>query len=251
MKKVLIIEDDHFSARRLKRLIMDIDDTVDVHGPLKSVVEVVDELSARNDYDLVFSDIRLIDGDVFEAFRKVRPNAFVIFTTAYDEYAMQAIKNNGLDYLMKPIDFKELCAAVEKIRLAKTADQDTVQEGMAGLLKDNVQYRERFLVGKGDELVVLYVDDINYISIDGTRILAFTDGDKAYQLSVSMTELERELDPAKFFRINRQYIANIKGIRKISTFFFSRLTVRLKGCNDDNIIIGKEKTVQFKKWLDR
>lgn len=251
MKKVLIIEDDHFSARRLKRLIMDIDDTVDVHGPLKSVVEVVDELSARNDYDLVFSDIRLIDGDVFEAFRKVRPNAFVIFTTAYDEYAMQAIKNNGLDYLMKPIDFKELCAAVEKIRLAKTADQDTVQEGMAGLLKDNVRYRERFLVGKGDELVVLYVDDINYISIDGTRILAFTDGDKAYQLSVSMTELERELDPAKFFRINRQYIANIKGIRKISTFFFSRLTVRLKGCNDDNIIIGKEKTVQFKKWLDR
>lgn len=251
MKKVLIIEDDHFSARRLKRLIMDIDDTVDVHGPLKSVVEVVDELSARNDYDLVFSDIRLIDGDVFEAFRKVRPNAFVIFTTAYDEYAMQAIKNNGLDYLMKPIDFKELCAAVEKIRLAKTADQDTVQEGMAGLLKDNVRYRERFLVGKGDELVVLYVDDINYISIDGARILAFTDGDKAYQLSVSMTELERELDPAKFFRINRQYIANIKGIRKISTFFFSRLTVRLKGCNDDNIIIGKEKTVQFKKWLDR
>lgn len=251
MKKVLIIEDDHFSARRLKRLIMDIDDTVDVHGPLKSVAEVVDELSARNDYDLVFSDIRLIDGDVFEAFRKVRPNAFVIFTTAYDEYAMQAIKNNGLDYLMKPIDFKELCAAVDKIRLAKTADQDTVQEGMAGLLKDNVRYRERFLVGKGDELVVLYVDDINYISIDGARILAFTDGDKAYQLSVSMTELERELDPAKFFRINRQYIANIKGIRKISTFFFSRLTVRLKGCNDDNIIIGKEKTVQFKKWLDR
>lgn len=251
MKKVLIIEDDHFSARRLKRLIMDIDDTVDVHGPLKSVVEVVDELSARNDYDLVFSDIRLIDGDVFEAFREVRPNAFVIFTTAYDEYAMQAIKNNGLDYLMKPIDFKELCAAVDKIRLAKTADQDTVQEGMAGLLKDNVRYRERFLVGKGDELVVLYVDDINYISIDGARILAFTDGDKAYQLSVSMTELERELDPAKFFRINRQYIANIKGIRKISTFFFSRLTVRLKGCNDDNIIIGKEKTVQFKKWLDR
>lgn len=251
MKKVLIIEDDHFSARRLKRLIMDIDDTVDVHGPLKSVAEVVDELSARNDYDLVFSDIRLIDGDVFEAFRKVRPNAFVIFTTAYDEYAMQAIKNNGLDYLMKPIDFKELCAAVEKIRLAKAADQDTVQEGMAGLLNDNVRYRERFLVGKGDELVVLYVDDINYISIDGPRILAFTDGDKAYQLSVSMTELERELDPAKFFRINRQYIANIKGIRKISTFFFSRLTVRLKGCNDENIIIGKEKTVQFKKWLDR
>lgn len=251
MKKVLIIEDDHFSAKRLKRLVMDIDDTVDVHGPLKSVAEVVGELSARNDYDLVFSDIRLIDGDVFEAFRTVRPNAFVIFTTAYDEYAMQAIKNNGLDYLMKPVDSKELRAAVEKLKLAKTDGQYAELEGMTGLLNDMVKYRERFLVSKGDELVVLYADDINYISIDGTRILAFTDGDKAYQLSVSMTELERELDPVKFFRINRQYIANIKGIKKISTFFFSRLMVRLKGCNDDNIIIGKEKTVQFKKWLDR
>ena len=87
----MIIEDDHFSARRLKRLIMDIDDTIDVHGPLKSVAEVTEELAANNDYDLIFSDIRLADGDVFEAFRKVMPQSFVIFTTAYDEYAMEAI----------------------------------------------------------------------------------------------------------------------------------------------------------------
>ena len=98
--------------------------------------------------------------------------------------------------------------------------------------------------------MVLYADDINYISVEDSRILAFADGGRSYQLPVSMTELERELDPSKFFRINRQYIANINGIRKISTFF-SRLMVRLKGCNDENIIIGKEKTVQFKKWLDR
>ena len=116
MRKILIIEDDFFSAKRLKKLIMDIDDMVDVHGPLKSVNDVVEELSVNNDYDLIFSDIRLLDGDVFEAFRKVRPNSFVIFTTAYDEYAMQAIKNNGLDYIMKPIDFKELCVAMGKIK---------------------------------------------------------------------------------------------------------------------------------------
>ena len=116
MQKVLIIEDDHFSARRLKRLIMDIDDTIDVHGPLKSVAEVTEELAANNDYDLIFSDIRLADGGVFEAFRKVMPQSFVIFTTAYDEYAMEAIKNNGLDYLMKPIDAGELRAAIGKLR---------------------------------------------------------------------------------------------------------------------------------------
>ena len=121
MQKVLIIEDDHFSARRLKRLIMDIDDTIDVHGPLKSVEEVTEELVANNDYDLIFSDIRLSDGDVFEAFRKVMPQSFVIFTTVYDEYAMEAIKNNGLDYLMKPIDADELRAAIGKLRLNRNA----------------------------------------------------------------------------------------------------------------------------------
>ena len=105
MKKILIIEDDYFSAKRLKRLILDIDDAVDIHGPLESVNKVVEELTTSNDYDLIFSDIRLVDGDVFEAFRIVMPKSFVIFTTAYDEYSMQAIKNNGLDYLMKPIDF--------------------------------------------------------------------------------------------------------------------------------------------------
>lgn len=141
MKKVLIIEDDHFSARRLKRLIMDIDDTIDVHGPLKRVAEVTEELAANNDYDLIFSDIRLADGDVFEAFRKVMPQSFVIFTTAYDEYAMEAIKNNGLDYLMKPIDADELRAAIGKLQLNRNAQQSAVETPLHGVLNDTRQYR--------------------------------------------------------------------------------------------------------------
>lgn len=251
MKKVLIIEDDHFSALRLKKLISDMDDTVNVCGPLKRVTDVVRELTANNDYDLIFSDIRLIDGDVFEAFRKVRPRAFVIFTTAYDEYAMQAIKNNGIDYLMKPIDFKELCDAVRKLELAKLSGQDSAGKRMDGLLKDTFQYRERFLICKGDEFLMLGVDDINYISVEESHVVAFADDGLSYQLSSTMADLERELDPDKFFRINRQYIANIKGIKKISLFFSSKLIVRLKGCPDNNIIISKEKTAQLKKWLDR
>lgn len=250
MKKILIIEDDYFSAKRLRKLIMDIDDTASVHGPLKSVSDVVDELSVNNDYDLVFSDIRLVDGDVFEAFRKVKPNSFVIFTTAYDEYAMQAIKNNGLDYLMKPIDFKELCAAVDKLKMFKPANEE-VHDKLNGLLDQTRQYRERFLVSKGDELIVLYADDISYINTTDNRVLAVTEDGTSYPLTMNMADLEQALDPDKFFRINRQYIANIKGIRKISLFFSSKLTIKLKGCNDDNIVISKEKTAQFKKWLDR
>lgn len=250
MKKILIIEDDFFSAKRLKKLIMDVNDTVDIHGPLRSVDDVVDELSVSNDYDLVFSDIRLVDGDVFEAFRKVKPNSFIIFTTAYEEYAMQAIKNNGFDYLMKPISFKELCAAMDKFKMFKTAHEE-VHSKLNGLLNDTRQYRERFLVSKGDELVMLYTDDISYIYKTDNHVLAFTEDGSSYSLTMNMADLELALDPDKFFRINRQYIANIKGIKKISLFFSSKLIVKLKGCDDDNIVISKEKTGLFKKWLDK
>ena len=250
MKKILIIEDDTYSAIRLKKLVLDIDDTIDIHGPLKSINEVIGELTATNDYDLIFSDIRLIDGDVFEAFRQVRPNSFVIFTTAYEEYAMQAIKNNGLDYIMKPVDFKELCVAMEKIKMLSPANEE-VHDKLNGLLDVTHQYRERFLVSKGDELIMLYADDISYISKTNNRVLAFTQDGTSYSLAMSMADLEMALSPDRFFRINRQYIANIKGIKKISLFFNSKLKVKLKGCDDDNIIISKEKTSQLKKWLDR
>ncbi|MDD7530775.1 MAG: LytTR family DNA-binding domain-containing protein [Prevotellaceae bacterium] len=251
MNKVLIIEDDHFSAARLKRLIMDIDDTIDVHGPLKSVMEVAADLSAHNDYDLIFSDIRLVDGDVFEAFKEVMPQSFVIFTTAFDEYAMEAIKNNGLDYLMKPVDADRLRVAVNKLRLNPTLRQEVVESRLNGVLHDTCRYRKRFLVSKGDELCMLCTDDISYICTEGNHVLAFTDDGTSYPLSMVMNKLEQVLDPNKFFRLNRKYIANIEGIKKISLFFGFKLAVKLKGCSDDNIIISKEKTAHLKKWLDR
>lgn len=211
---------------------------------------MVEELSANNDYDLIFSDIRLVDGDVFEAFRKVRPQSFIVFTTAYDEYAMQAIKNNGLDYLMKPIDSKELYMAMDKLKMLSHYNKEANSK-LDVLLDETRQYRERFLVNKGDELIMLYTDDISYISKADNHVMAFTEDGASYSLTMSMTDLEQALDPNKFFRINRQYIANINGIKKISLFFSSKLMVKLKGCNDDNIVISKEKTSQFKRWLDK
>lgn len=251
MKKVLIIEDDLFSAKHLHKLIMDIDDTIDIYGPLRSVADVVDTLSDKNDFDLIFSDIRLADGEVFEAFRTISPNSFIIFITAYDDYAMPAIKNNGLDYLMKPVDPKELCAAVNKLKFLKSSQGVNIRHQLNGLLNDTHRYRERFLINKSDELKILYADEINYISKEDGNVLAFTDDAKPYILPMTMSELETELDPKKFFRINRQYIANVKAIKKINVFFSSKLIIRLKGCPDNNIIISKEKTALLKKWLDR
>jgi DNA-binding LytR/AlgR family response regulator len=119
------------------------------------------------------------------------------------------------------------------------------------VLNDTRQYRERFLITKGDELCMLCADDISYINMRDNRITAFTVDGTSYPLPMSMNDLEQALDPDRFFRLNRQYIANIKGIRKISFYFGSKLMVKLKGCEDDNIVISKEKAALFKKWLEK
>lgn len=141
MKKVLIIEDERISAIRLEKLIHEIDDTIEVEGPLVSVLEVVEHLRRHNDYDLIFADIRLSDSDVFTAFQEIMPASFVIFTTAYDEYAMQAIKNHGIDYLLKPIDEKDLRQAIQKLSLGvKENTGNCIQ-----VMRDMTHYKERLI----------------------------------------------------------------------------------------------------------
>ena len=250
MQKVLIIEDDHFSARRLKRLIMDIDDTIDVHGPLKSVAEVAEELAANNDYDLIFSDIRLADGDVFEAFRKVMPQSFVVFTTAYDEYAMEAIHSNGIDYLLKPFDIKDLQNAIHKIYLSPQSSVN-IKERLSSIAHEFNCFQERFLVCKGEELISLCSDEISCFLKDNDKTKIITVNGGQYEKHVSLLELEKKLSPQKFFRVNRKYIANINHIKKISLFFKSKLILRIDGCNDDYIIVSQERSALLKELLNK
>lgn len=246
MKKVLIIEDELLSAKRLKKMILDIDDTLEVDGPLQSVKDVVEYMQAHDDYDLVFSDIRLLDGDVFMAFQKVLPSSLVIFTTAYDEYAMQAIKSNGIDYLLKPIDEDELREAMKKVGNLTSSNGK-----LKSVIDRLVRYKERLLVYKGGDMVSLPVNDILYFYKDGRNMLVTTSSGEAYCLSVTIQELESQLDPDKFFRLNRQYLVNIAALKKISPFFNSKLIVQLFHCSDRNIIVSKERAVLFKEWLNR
>ena len=246
MKKVLIIEDELFSAKRLKKMILDIDDTLEVDGPLQSVKDVVEYMQAHDDYDLVFSDIRLLDGDVFMAFQKVLPSSLVIFTTAYDEYAMQAIKSNGIDYLLKPIDEDELREAMKKVGNLTSSNGK-----LKSVIDKLVRYKERLLVYKGGDMVSLPVNDILYFYKDGRNMLVTTSSGEAYCLSVTIQDLESQLDPDKFFRLNRQYLVNIAALKKISPFFNSKLIVQLFHCSDRNIIVSKERAVLFKEWLNR
>ena len=246
MRKVLIIEDENLSALRLKKMITDIDDTIEVDGPLTNVAEVVEHLKQRNDYDLIFADIRLTDGDIFMAFKEVIPNCFVIFTTAYEEYAMDAIKNHGIDYLLKPIDESELKEAMEKVSLGY-ADTRPVRN----IINEITRYKERIIVYKGEDMLSLKTANILYFVIDGRGLNCVTENGEKYCLTVSMQEIEQQLDPNMFFRLNRQYLINISSLRKISPYFKSKLIVKLHKCDDEEIIVSRERSLFFKKWLDQ
>lgn len=251
MKKMLIIEDESQIGLYLKKLLQKMDENFDIHGPLISVTEVINELALHNDYDLIFADIRLTDGLIFEAFQCIKPNSFVVFTTAYNEYAMQAIKNNGLDYLMKPIDPLELQKAIDKLELAKSVNEQQIQTISKELFADVHIYRERFLVNKGDCYKMIFANDIDYIYKDESHVYAYTNSGMSYSLPQTLNDLELELNPKRFFRINRQYIANINAIVQLNNYFGSKLVVKLRGCDDDNIVASREKSALLKKWLDQ
>lgn len=247
MKKVLIIEDERISAIRLEKLIREIDDTIEVEGPLASVSEVVEHLRRHNDYDLIFADIRLSDSDVFTAFQEIMPASFVIFTTAYDEYAMQAIKNHGIDYLLKPIDEKDLRQAIQKLSLGVKENTGKLHQVMG----DMTHYKERLIVYKGEELIPLQVSEILYFSKESKELFCMTAEGKQYHVrNMTMQDLEEQLNPEKFFRLNRQYFIHIRALKRITPFFNSKLKVRLCHCQDEEILVSRERSILFKKWLE-
>ena len=260
MQKVLIIEDDHFSARRLKRLIMDIDDTIDVHGPLKSVVEVTEELAANNDYDLIFSDIRLADSDVFEAFRKVMPQSFVIFTTAYDEYALRAFKVNSIDYLLKPIGKEDIEHAFEKLDNLQDAipengsKRENKEEELLHLihsLKKQENYKTHFLIPmKGDKLLPVSIDMIQLFYIKDCQVKAVLTDGMEYNFSLTLDELVDCLNPSLFFRVNRQFLISREAIKDIDLWFNSRLSINLRHSRmTEKILVSKARVAEFKEWF--
>lgn len=254
MKRILIIEDERMSASRLKRLINDIDDTLDVIGPLTTVEEVIETLKRDTAFDLIISDIRLHDRLVFEAFHEVMLHCMVIFTTAYDEYALEAFRHNGIDYLLKPVEQDALANAIRKVQNNLNDLNHLNYSNQSNLLSASRElrcFRERILVTRGDELIPLRTDTVRYFCIEDNTVTAYTNQGNSYRIPLTMNDLEQQLNPDLFFRLNRQYIAHIDSIRKISFFFSSKLIVRLTGCDDDHIVISKEKSAQFKQWLDR
>ena len=190
-----------------------------------------------------------------EVLRTVPESIPVIFTTAFDHYAVQAFRFNSIDYLLKPIDSEELYAALEKVQSSKLQVQSSSTDAIAQLLESvksqTIRYRERFLIPhRADEFLIIPVSDVSHITIrDGVVRLCTLEG-KHHTLNMTLEEVESQLDPQRFMRVNRQYIISAAAVSKLSTYFLGKMRIHMTAAPDEEIIVSKDKVATVKRWLD-
>lgn len=247
--KVLIIEDERLNANRLQKILMEIDPGIEVVKILVSVADSISWLNTQPEPDVILMDIRLSDGLSFDVFRETNVSCPVIFTTAYDEYAVRAFKANGIDYLLKPVEKEELQAALQKAENSRYSSLKEVRE-LIKLIKDrSVSYRRRFLVAHRDEYKTIEVSDVAFIFSESRISHLVLSNGRIEVLTETMDDLENELDPGVFFRASRQFLITIQSIEAIHNHFNGRLKVSLKRFPDKEVLISKDKAPLFKKWL--
>lgn len=255
--KVLIIEDEFRNYNRLRKMLQAYDPTMAIEGPLESVEETQQWLSAHqgeNAPDLVLADIRLSDGISFDALDGLDSSSSLVFTTAYDEYALKAFQYNGLAYLMKPIEEEELHQTIDRIKQLRGKEETVDLKNLLTQMRaDNYQYRERFLVPYKDGFEVVNVENVAFICTEfkDTRIYLMGEKRKFYSLSMSLDEIERQLNPHRFFRVNRQFIIHVSAVAGLKTYFGGKLRVRLLGYEEEEVLCSRDKASQLKEWLNR
>ncbi|HAL80972.1 MAG TPA: DNA-binding response regulator [Mucilaginibacter sp.] len=251
MCKVLIIEDEKPAAEWLRQLIVKFDSQISILNVIDSVSGAVEWFQKNQAPDLVFMDIQLADGLSFAIFEQVKVPCPVIFTTAYEEYAIKAFKVNSVDYLLKPIAYNELEAAFHKFG----SKQETVPEVTIELLnkvKDMLQkqHKTRFVIKVGEHLKSIPVEDILFFySLEKATFLCTADF-KTYMVDYSLNRISEMVEERRFFRINRKYILNNQAIADIVFYSNSRLKIKLKKPDEESIIVSRDKVAAFKEWLD-
>lgn len=253
---ILIIEDEQNSALRLKRLLEGLDGNYNVVSIAESNAAAKSFFASQNTaIDLILSDIQLGDGLSFDALRCAPAGIPVIFTTAYDQYAVQAFKFNGIDYLLKPIDETELRTAIGKVQAVSGKNAATSTDAITQLLdvlgKGSIRYRERFLIPyRADEFLIIPSGEVShFVILDGVVRLCTLSGER-HQIGMTLDEIESQLDPQRFMRVNRQYIVGTSAVDRLSIWFQGKLRIHLKGYPDDEITVSKEKVAAVKRWLD-
>ncbi|MEM6842504.1 MAG: LytTR family DNA-binding domain-containing protein [Bacteroidota bacterium] len=253
--KVLVIEDEYPAVERLRQLLDQSEESIEVVDTLDSVEAATHWFANHSAPDLILSDIQLSDGLSFEIYEKVVIKSPIIFTTSYDEYAIQAFKVKSIDYLLKPIKFEELEKAIAKYKQLKSAFSEEENASKIEQLLDNLQHtgrrhKKRFLVKKGEQLVPVSDDEIAYFYTENELVYLFTPEGKRYVVDYTLEQLDGLVDTEKFFRINRQYLVHLEAIRQIHTYFNSRLKLNLQPEPTDEVIVSKGKAKAFKIWLE-
>ncbi|MEI7802098.1 MAG: LytTR family DNA-binding domain-containing protein [Bacteroidota bacterium] len=250
--KAIIIEDEKLSADHLAMMLKKIDSSIEIIATVDSVKKSIELFQNGIKADLLFADVHLADGLSFEIFSKIMIDIPVIFTTAYDEYAIKAFKLNSIDYLLKPIGITDLKTALTKFQKLKSVYQTTIIEDFTNAYQNlNKQYKNRFMVKSGDTINSIKTEEIaHFISEDSLVILVTTSG-KKYSVDYTLDDLETLIDPDLFFRINRKVIIHINSIQKANSYFNSRLKLNTVSLKDDDCIVSRERVADFKKWLDK
>lgn len=250
--KVIIIEDEKPSARRLQRMLDKLD--IQAETMLHSVEESIEWFQNNEHPDLIFLDIQLSDGLSFEIFETVAIKSAIIFTTAYDEYALQAFKLNSIDYLLKPIDEDELEKAITQykenfpVNKQVTVDFNDIKKLLVNPIER--EYKKRFSVKVGQHLKLVNIDDIECFYSENKGTYLFTSDGRNYLIDQTLEQLEDELEPHTFFRISRKFFVNINAIQDMVSYTNSRLQIKLKTYKDHEVIVARERVKDFKNWLE-
>jgi len=248
---IIIIEDEKPSARLLQRKVEKLG--FQITTLLHSVEEAIAWFQGNSHPDLIFLDIQLSDGLSFEIFDAVEIKSAIIFTTAYDEYALRAFKLNSIDYLLKPIDEDELEIAVNKFkaRLHKaepiSLDFETIKRMLAN--SEEKTYKKRFTIKTGQHLKMINIEEVECFYSENKGTYLHTLGNRDYLLEGTLEQLESELDPKDFFRVSRKFIIPMKNIKDIVVYNNSRLKVILPTYKEDEVIVSREKVSDFKNWI--
>ena len=254
--RVAIIEDEPATARNLRHMLQDLAPDMEVMTILSGVAEAVQWLQQNmQQCELLFMDIRLSDGLSFEIFSQVNLTLPVIFITAYDDYALQAFKANGIDYILKPFDEGELKQALLKFKRLRQQDADGKEYSrllkIAESLKDPVPvYKQSFLVHNRDKLIPLSAMQIAWFYTTNELVYAGTMDNKQYIIDFTMEQLQQQLDPTVFFRANRQFIIQRNAIQEVDFYFNGRLAVNMKPAPKEQILISKARVPEFKTWMN-
>lgn len=250
--KALIIEDEMMAAQSLQKLLAKVSPDTEVLGVLETVEESVEWLTSHAMPDLLFMDIHLADGSSFAIFDKVDVTAPVIFTTAYDEYALKAFEVNSIDYLLKPIhkgDLERALRKFENLTVPRTTSGVDVKSLYAQIEAMRPKYKSYFLLPERDKLIPLQVSSIAFICIDEKMIKIVTLDHKVFYINQTLDDLLEQLDPTQFFRANRQYIVSRGAIKDVSIWFGNKLAINLIVETPDKVIVSKARVSEFKTWF--